>query len=91
MIEAEKNKPQYDNLLGEMIDGMSACFGNEACQEQREIDLERQRMEMELVDAQAGQLGTVESTSTGMLVTVAFGVLVFLGLIVWYVVKKRRG
>lgn len=82
---------EYDNLLGEIIAGgyqqETACFGNEACQERRDFELQRQREEQELLMERMRNAGAGK-ISTRTLVLMGAGVLGFIMLIV--LIKLRK-
>lgn len=64
----------------------TACFGNEACQEQRAIDQQRQLTELELLTKETDTKGGI---STGAFVGIILAVLVFLGVMVFMIIKKK--
>jgi len=82
---------QHDNLAGSIISQVDACFGSKACQEQRVIDQERQRLENEFLKSEL-QGGGVDDggMSTGTLVLLVFLVLLFLGGVIFFVMRKKR-
>lgn len=83
---------KYDNLVGGLFDNVTstACFGDKACKEQRDIDQERQRLELDLLRRELEDGGTSESggLSTGTLIGIAVAMLVFLFIII--IIAKRK-